>query len=198
MTPGSGNVARPDYLQIRPRLLEILQQAKRDLSEHALLQELALELPFFTIAGLDTLALFRRHFLLYHCLYRLQLELWESRSGHLSISALSIRLQPYQASQTGQMAEPDPLRTYYLDILQVENMSLAELDEMLGHFWEHLAQRDHRAEALSILGLADPVDDEAIKQRYRQLVMSHHPDRGGDTATLQLLNAAMVDLIPRR
>jgi len=29
---------------------------------------------------------------------------------------------------------------------------------------------------------------EEIKKRYRQLAMKHHPDRGGDTATMQEIN----------
>jgi DnaJ-class molecular chaperone len=30
-----------------------------------------------------------------------------------------------------------------------------------------------------------------IKQRYRQLVSQHHPDRGGSTSRLQSINLAM-------
>lgn len=190
--------SRPDYALIKPHLLNILGHSKTDLSEYTLLRELAVPLPFFMIAQLDTLALFQRHFLLYHSLYRLQQDLWQNQSGHLRISALAIGLSPYVSMHTGQLAEPDPLRTYYLDLEQLDNMLASELNDMLGAFWEHLAQRDHRAEALRILGLTDPVDNHAIKQRYRQLAMSQHPDRGGDTASLQLLNAAMADLIPRR
>jgi hypothetical protein len=32
-------------------------------------------------------------------------------------------------------------------------------------------------------------DQKAIKTRFRELVMIHHPDRGGDTATMQEINA---------
>ncbi|NNG14653.1 MAG: DnaJ domain-containing protein, partial [Gammaproteobacteria bacterium] len=39
--------------------------------------------------------------------------------------------------------------------------------------------------------LDDPVSDADIKQQYRRLAMQHHPDRGGDDATLQKINAAM-------
>ena len=190
--------ARPDYPVIEPHLLTILRGAGAALSEYALLQALAKPLPYFAISGLDTLALFQRHFLLYHCLYRLQQALWASSDGHLEISALAIRLSPYAPQPGGQLAEPDPLRTYYLDLGQLDRTRPAELDAMLANFWQRLARRDTRDEALKILGLADPIDDKRIQQRYRQLVMSHHPDRGGDTATLQLLNAAMADLIPRR
>ena len=36
-------------------------------------------------------------------------------------------------------------------------------------------------------GMASVAD---VKQEYRRLAMLHHPDRGGDTATMQAINAA--------
>lgn len=30
---------------------------------------------------------------------------------------------------------------------------------------------------------------EDLKKEYRRLTMLHHPDRGGDTATMQAINA---------
>ena len=94
--------ARPDYPVIEPYLLTILRTASAPLSEYALLQELATSLAFFNISGLDTLALFQRHFLLYHCLYRLQQALWASASGHLQISALAIRCRPRSPPPTSR------------------------------------------------------------------------------------------------
>ena len=73
---------------------------------------------------------------------------------------------------------------------------LAQADEtlvngLLDDFWRHYEKRGRRGEALAVLGLSDPVDAGAIKRRYRQLAMEHHPDRGGDTAELQRLHEAM-------
>ncbi len=50
---------------------------------------------------------------------------------------------------------------------------------------------DERRDALAELELTDPVDWRAIKSQHRQLAMRHHPDRGGDEARLQAINAAM-------
>ncbi len=189
MTP-----AHPGYDEMQPVLLQILRENAAGIDEYDLLNQLAEHFTFFRISGLDSLALFQRHFWLFHCLYRLQMALGASNEGFLTITALSIRLYPYAPDQTGQLAEPDPLRTYYLDARHLTETRAEDVNEMLGQFWHRLAKRDTRSEALRILGLSDPVDDKTIKQRYRKLVMTHHPDRGGDLATIQLINAAMTDL----
>ena len=38
---------------------------------------------------------------------------------------------------------------------------------------------------------------EELKAAYRKLAQIHHPDRGGDTATMQAINAAYDELFPR-
>lgn len=188
----------PDYAELKPLLLDTLFAQQTDLSEHSLLRTLSKTLQYFEISGLETLELFQRHFLLFHYLYRLQQDLWQQQLGHLQISALAIRLLPYQPGQSDQIDLLDPLQDYYLDLGNMAATQQNELDEMLGGFWTRIANRDNRSEALAILGLADPIDDSAIRQRYRELVMTHHPDRGGDTARLQILNAAMAELSPKR
>jgi len=90
------------------------------------------------------------------------------------------------------LAEADPLRDYYLDLANLDATGEAEVERLLADFWQRFAGADERAAALAVLGLADPVDAATIKQRYRELVMRHHPDRGGDTRRLQELNEAMA------
>jgi curved DNA-binding protein CbpA len=51
---------------------------------------------------------------------------------------------------------------------------------------------------LATLGLSDPVDNDKIRQRYRELAMKHHPDRGGDQALLQDINRALQTLLPKK
>lgn len=188
----------PDYAELKPLLLDILLGATSELSEHALLRTLADKLPYFDITDLDPLGLFQRHFLLFHCLYRLQQDLRAHELGQLLISALTIRVEPYLSGQPEQLEPADPLRSYYLDLSHLEMTGAVEVDEMLANFWRRLARHDHRSEALAILGLSDPVANPEIKQRYRELVMTHHPDRGGDTARIQILNAAMAELFPKK
>jgi len=38
---------------------------------------------------------------------------------------------------------------------------------------------------------------EELKAQYKQLAKKHHPDRGGDTATMQAINAEYDGLFPR-
>lgn len=52
-----------------------------------------------------------------------------------------------------------------------------------------------RGEALRILGLTDPVDDDAIRDAHRRLMKQAHPDVGGSDAEAALLNQAKAFLL---
>ena len=134
-------------------------------------------------------ALFRAHFQLFHALYRLRDQLWQTQAAHLEINTLKIRLWPYQQGTTA-LSTPDALRDYYLDLTNLETTSEEDVCELIASFWTRLQRRDQRADALAELGLLDPVDDETIKKTYRRLAMEHHPDRGGDKKRLQAINVA--------
>lgn len=175
------------------RLREILQAQPGGLSEYELIGELqAGEHPFFD-PGIfdDSLKLFRAHFLLFHALYLLREQLLAEREAQLHIEPLRVQLRAYADRDRGQLDEPDPLRAYYLDPSHLENTSRDDVESMLGRFWSRLYADDHRSEALRVLELDEPVDYETIRARYRELVMRHHPDRGGETETLQRINEAM-------
>ncbi len=144
--------------------------------------------------------MFQRHFLLFHCLYLLAQQYRADQSGLLSISALEIRVRPYPTTEQEEahsLATADPVRDYYLDITQLQTTGEDEIDQMLGKFWLALARHDVRDETLALLGLTDPVDDLAIRKRYREKVMQHHPDRGGDLEAIQQLNVAISKLLPK-
>lgn len=178
------------------RVAELLQRHPTGLSEHGLLRLLqeADYFPFLGVSPWEPHALFCAHFLLFHALYRLRDRAWERREAQVEISPLNIRWQAYSASEAA-LARPDTLREYYLDLANLEQTSARDVDELLAAFWVRFQRQDQRAEALQELGLSDPVDDVTIKRTYRQLAMRHHPDRGGDTARLQLLNAAVRVLL---
>ncbi len=178
------------------RLRQILQARPEGLSEYELIGALqAGRRPFFD-GGIfqDSVSLFRAHFLLFHVLYRLREQLLADRQAHLHIEPLRIQMAPLHAPERSQLDSPDPLRAYYLDLGQLENTGREEIESMLGRFWSRLYADEHRLEALQTLGLSEPVDYETIRRQYRQLVMRHHPDRGGDTARVQVLNEAMAIL----
>jgi DnaJ-domain-containing protein 1 len=177
-------------------ILDILQLQSGGVSEYSLMEQLAeqqqLQMP--EEHG-DLLGLFRAHFLLFHSLYRLRDKLWQEQSGHLDIGPLTISLLPYNPSDSG-LVQPDPLRSYYLDLTELDQTDDLRVAEMIAGFWNRLANPDQRQQALAELGLQDPVDDDSIRQRYRQLAMQHHPDRGGDTSRFQSLGDAMSQLKP--
>lgn len=181
-------------------LLVALRNAPGGLSEHELFKILANggDERFEDSVFQQPLALYRAHFVLFHHLYRLQQRLCREGLGQLRISPLCIRLREDAMPAGTALDEPDPLRAYYLDLDNLTDTTGDDVDQMLGRFWAGLTNDQRRQEALAVLGLNDPVEDQQIKRTYRRLAMAHHPDRGGDTARLQALNAAMAVLSPDR
>ena len=183
----------PSILRLQQQLEQQLRTHPEGLSEHALIKQLrAGDEPALWHAKLNqSLALFQIHFILFHALYLLRDQLWQQQQGHLEISPLLIRLWPYHRSQQQTISRNDPLRDYYLELDNLEMTEEQEVNELLTSFWLRLRCGDGRKTALDELGLCDPVDDDTIKRTWRQLVMQHHPDRGGDKTKLQIINAAM-------
>ena len=140
----------------------------------------------------DRLVLFRTHFLLFNALYRLRDRLWQENSAHLAIGALHIQLLPYRAGEEA-LAVHDSLRDYYLDLDQLRQTGESDVEALLASFWTRLHGGEEKRAALGLFELDRdaPLDLALIRQRYRQLVSLHHPDRGGSTERLQSINLAM-------
>ena len=177
-------------------LLEVLRENTEGISEYDLITKIKAIVPDIAGDMHNAGELFRTHFVLFNTLYRLRDQLWNEKKGHLDISPLMIRLLPYSKGEES-IAHHDPLREYYLDVSHLDNMTEDDVYEMLAKFWSRMARQDGRSEALAELGLSDPVDDATIKRRYRELVMEHHPDRGGETEKLQTINAAIETLLEK-
>lgn len=182
----------PSIQRLQQQLEQQLRACPDGMNEHRIIRQLHAQnddlLPHAQLH--DPLALFQVHFILFHALYRLRDQLWQQQQGHIEIEPLLIRLWPYRAGQQ-TLSRNDPLRDYYLDLDNLETTGEQEVNELLSAFWRRLGKGNGRKTALDELGLCDPVDDDTIKQTWRQLVMQHHPDRGGDKSKLQLINAAM-------
>jgi len=146
-----------------------------------------------TRAG-DSLALYRAHFFLFHALYQLADELAQSQQALLDITPLAIRYCDYTAGQQ-HLVQPDAVREYYLDWQNYDAADEQMVDELLASFWVGLHRLDNREDALTVLGLSDPVDDETIRKAYQRLAMQQHPDRGGDGENIQAINAAVKLLL---
>ncbi|MGP0172833.1 DNA-J related domain-containing protein [Pseudomonas sp. NCHU5208] len=176
------------------QVLQLLQAAPDGLAEYALIQQLKARhsghLPNLPLT--DKLVLFRTHFLLFNALYRLRDTLWQQQSHLLEISPLCIRLLPYQAGSAA-LSERDELRDYYLDMSHLQSTDEQDVERLLTSFWTRMQGGEEKLAALQLFELDDnqPLDLPRIKQRYRQLVSLHHPDRGGSTQRLQSINKAM-------
>ena len=192
-----------DWTELESRVLDILQAQPAGLSEYEFIRRLA-DGGYTAFKGRlsgDSVRLFRVHFTLFHVLYRLRERLSDERRGDLHISPLRIVLHacPQDTTHSRHLSDHDPLRDYYMDTKHLDNTSAEDVDSLLQGFWSKLAGGGtQREQALQVLGLDDPVDDETIKHRYRRLVMRLHPDRGGNDQRLSEVNAAMAVLIQRR
>ncbi len=142
------------------------------------------------------LGLFRSHFLLFHVLYRLRDRVRQSGTGDIEIDPMCIRRRIYTRGESA-MASHDSLRTYYLDLDNLESTNAADVARMLKGFDAELRRREQRADAMATLELTEPFDAAAVRRQYRRLAMRHHPDRGGDAERLQAINRAFRILLPR-
>lgn len=165
-------------------ILSILKDSPGELSEHQLIRRLEADQAPFPEAGEDAdLALFQKHFMVMNALYQLQQSLFDE-GFHLSISPLSIQLQPAGSGEASLPTQgPDAkLRDYYLDWSQLTQTTADDVDQLLNSFWQHYLAIDKKADALKRLGLEGNEDWAAVQQAYRRLAAEHHPDRGGDQA----------------
>ncbi len=138
------------------------------------------------------------HFLLFHVLYRLRDRL--SKTGEtLSLSPLCVRLEPIpEENSEGVPARVDSLRAFYLD-LSGYRMPAHAIRRMMDDFWDGRSgsapQAPELLDAARVLGFEQVPDSFiTVKQRFRRAVMQAHPDRGGDTESVQELNQAFATL----
>lgn len=134
------------------------------------------------------------HFLLFHVLYSLRDQLAPAGEA-LTISPLRLSINRQQTvACDGLPGKEDKLRTFYLDLSQY-HLSDAAIRSMMDDFWTGQSRprpdMPAVADAASELGFSTlPEQFAPIKQRFRKRVMQAHPDRGGDTETIQKLNEA--------
>ena len=166
------------------QLLELRLHNGLPVSEYELLTWLqAPEQAIFATEALkDSLTMFRSHFVLMHCLYRLRAQWQASKEALLEISALRIQRLPWQTSTTGAVDVPDPLAAYYLDLTQLAT-DRESVEALLTSFWKRMLSADTLLADLQVLELTEGASEDDIRLQYRRLAMRHHPDRGGDEAT---------------
>lgn len=193
-------------MDLAEQILVLLREQPEGCSEYELIQQLkarhSTHIPNLPLH--DKLVLFRTHFLVFNALYHLRDRLWQQNSHCLQISPLCVRLLPYLAA-TSEVSEPDPLRTYYLDMDNLRDTDEQEVERLLASFWSRMRgdyqgepqeswSPDQKRAALELFELEQEESSlslPTIKRRYRQLASIHHPDRGGSTTRIQSINLAM-------
>ena len=175
-------------------LLDAILAHQNVLSEFQLLEYLDKKRPdFFEQLG-ERPSLYKKHFLLFHRLYKLKAELLHQNQA-LAVSALHIQITPL-ASAGQVIGETDPLQEFYLD---EANLALSDqaVEDMQKQFWRKYLSLDKKTEAIKQLGLQNEpqLSLKRLKQRYSQLARQHHPDKGGDPEQFILLKRAYDDLL---
>ena len=181
--------------QLIEALSGLLEQKPGGFSEFELIQ--VLQQPpyeYFDKEALKSdLAMFRCHFILFHCLYQLQDKWIQTKTCFLDIHVTCIRRLDWQE---GFMTEgDDKLRKYYLDWHNLSATSEQDVVELLNSFWQQMGKLDQvtakdKKDALLVLGMEEPLSAENVKLTYRKLMHQHHPDKGGDLAFAQRVDWA--------
>ncbi|UCM44725.1 DNA-J related domain-containing protein [Aeromonas dhakensis] len=187
------NSAEPTANPLLAPLLALLRQASGSYKVHELLAELRRQEFIPPLPG-DEQQLFRLNFLIMNALYQLQAELHDE-GWWLLISTLDIRIEPLAPRNTASaLARGEALRSYYLDWQVFWQTDREEVEALLGSFWRAYARDEHRAEALILFALPAGAGPDAIRRRWRELALQHHPDRGGDADTFIRLRWAWEHL----
>jgi hypothetical protein len=170
------------------------------ISEYALIQRLQAQGWLDPINSADTLSLYSTHFIVYNALYQLQSR-YRDRQQYLRISALDIGVvdigarstaeaMPAYSIEQGYHEDSEALRDFYLDWSNLDKATQQSVDTLLSSFWQRYVQDDELAVAFVQLELDGGTSYRDSKQKYRQLAMHHHPDRGGEEHRFQEIQHA--------
>ena len=126
--------------------------------------------------------LFKRNFVLMNSLYTLQTELIED-DIYLHIDSMDI----YLANKEQAPELNTSLRSYYLDWQNYQTDN-EEIEALLDSFWQRYTQSIHHPqntlskpyldELCLQWQLTQPLEEKAIRRRWRQLAIQYHPDKG--------------------
>lgn len=161
-------------------LIDFIQTAGGAASEYQLMQFVEKKHPqFFRHLG-PAPSLFKKHFYLFHELFRLK-ERMVGGEQSLMISSVGINIYPNSGPTARNLAEPDGLQEFYLNR---DNLYLSdeEVSNMLANFWQKYYAIDKKAQAILSMGLENigNLDLSMIKNRFNQLAHKYHPDKGGN------------------
>jgi hypothetical protein len=178
------------------QLLALLQ-VEQALSEYQLMQALNWQGMPLLNGDNGLVLLFKKHFLLMHCLYALQ-SYYAEQGLCLQISALTIVLLPQAKGHAlaQHTAGEASVAAFYADLSPLQEATEASCQQWLDAFWQRYHQHNHRADHCAVLGLPADASWSLVQQQYRRLVQQQHPDKGGDTAEFLRIQAAYEALKP--
>lgn len=193
-------------------------RAGEDVAETDLLRAFFPEEPLGAAVGLD---LFQKHFLLLRRLWIFDDELRTTSGRRLWIRGIRFTLVEapppehcgWLNQSTGRFCltqtapgktlcpsheAPHPvqdgMKSYYLDDRNLSGMSEEGVEALMEGFYRWMAGQGTAEEALQVFGLGSEATPGAIKARWRELSLRHHPDRGGDPLVYQKISAAWAAL----
>ena len=144
------------------------------------------------------LALFQKHFIVRHCLYRLAHKLLKRNEYRLDLGLLEIALRPVSHTQTqgaiSRASSFHALSDYYLDLDYFFEATPDSVNDLLANFYKRYTASDSKEAALATLGLDSQASWPAIQLSYRQQVAAAHPDKGGDPQHFTRLREAYETL----
>ena len=182
---------------IRQQILNTLDQFPDGVSEHDLLKALQNQCPEAFEENLfkDTQLLFNAHFLVFHLLYKIQAEGSQNKKFFLFISPMKI-IKTFNSADinSSSLSNPDPLKLFYSDLNNLSSTSISTINTWLNNFWQHSKHNKERSMALKILGLPTDASEKEVRQRYKQLAQTAHPDKGGNEEEFKKINKAMTTL----
>lgn len=144
--------------------------------------------------------IFRTHFFVYHNLYCLKQELAEKERGDLEIAPLAIyfknnleksaALDPASKDKISshQIKHLDYLAHYYLRWQPMFETTQKDVEQLFALARAGIQQPLRLHEAFKRFDIEPPTTKTTVTRAYRKLAMTHHPDRGGAPATLQLIH----------
>ncbi len=144
-----------------------------------------------TEALADNVKMFQTHFLVQHCLYRLQAEFLAESGRYLDISALSVQLQP--SSDNSLQTERDiKLSVYYGDWQNFSEATEQDIEALLDSFWQRMSRLTAPAQelveqSLAVLDLGPGAGWEVVKSKYKKALHQVHPDKGGCSEQTQAI-----------
>ncbi|MDX3773280.1 DNA-J related domain-containing protein [Chromatiaceae bacterium AAb-1] len=195
----SSPLPEPILQLLQGQLETLLLQSDTTVTEQYLLQRLGLKLQT-TEAESAEYTLFRRHFILYHLLYRIQHQWIQQQTACLKIGLARVEITDWHSAVFPQYT--DNKAAYYLNWQNYYQMSAEALSARIEQFWQAFATDAYNSEsslslteALACLPVCWPCSAGELRKAYRQQALLHHPDKGGDTATFQQLQQAYQRLL---